>query len=1073
MIHYLHIKQRIVCLTMLCMLISLFATAQTKITGTVIGGNDGQPAIGAAVTVKGTPTGVLTDVDGKFSISAKPGDVLVVSYIGYENSEITVGSATNYNVTLRSTTTALTEVVVTGYSSERKKDITGSVAVVDVEQMTSVPSGSTSQLLQGQASGVTVISQGAPGANANILVRGVSSFGNTQPLIIVDGVQGNLNDINPNDIASVQVLKDAGSASIYGVRGSNGVVVVTTKKGKAGTPKISYDSYYGVQQPVSGNVWNLMTPSEMQSVVSAVNPNDPIFGKGVPEYIYMNNATGKGGYGRPGVAGDDPALYAESNYNFDASNVYANYQIAKVNSAGTDWFHEVFKSAPQQSHTLTASGGGQNATYLFSANYLDQQGTLIESYLKRYAVRVNTSFDLGKRVRVGQNAYLFNRSAPGIAGGNQTEGNAISYTYRTYNFIPVYDIQGNYAGTRLGTAEIGQATNPVAQMRNTRSNRQNNWDIQGNMFAELDIIDGLTARTNFGGTLNNNYFTNFAVTPYYNREGFDSPNSYQENALYNSNWTWTNTLSYNKNFGTNHALKLLAGTEAVSGYGRQVGGNANGLFSTNFNYLTLANGTRDLTNYSQVNQNSKLFSLFARADYAFADKYLLGLTVRRDGSSVFGENNRYGVFPAVSLGWRVSEESFLKDVSWLDDFKLRGSWGKMGSFINVNYQNAFTLYGTGQGQANYAIGGGNNSISQGFYQSGVGNPNTGWEENLVSNAGFDATFLNNRFTFSAEWYQKKINGLLFPQALPALAGGATAPTVNLGDVRNSGFDFSAGYNADPNKAFKYGISANVTTYKNEIVAVPGGFFDASNSRLGFLVRNAVGHPVSSFFGYEVAGLFNSAAEVASAPTQDAAAPGRFRYRDVNGDNAITPDDRTFFGDPNPDFTYGINLNASFKQFDMSALFYGSEGNQAINYVRYWTDFLGTFPGGKSKALLNAWTPSNTGTSVPVAEVAGNFSTSGVFNSYYMEDASFLKMRSLQIGYTLAPSGLSKLGIDRFRVYLQGANLFTITKYSGIDPELTPSAGNLGGGQATAAFGIDYGNYPNNQKSYLIGVNVSF
>jgi TonB-dependent starch-binding outer membrane protein SusC len=530
----------------------------------------------------------------------------------------------------------------------------------------------------------------------------------------------------------------------------------------------------------------------------------------------------------------------------------------------------------------------------------------------------------------------------------------------------------------------------------------------------------------------------------------------------------------------------LAGTEAVSGYGRQVGGNSNGLFSTNFNYLTLANGTRDLTNYSQVNQNSNLFSLFGRVDYAFADKYLLGLTVRRDGSSVFGENNRYGVFPAVSLGWRISEESFLKDVSWLDDLKLRGSWGKMGSFINVNYQNAFTLYGTGQGQANYAIGGGNNSISQGFYQSGVGNPNTGWEENLVSNAGFDATFLNNRFTFSAEWYEKKINGLLFPQALPALAGGATAPTVNLGDVRNNGFDFSAGYNADPDKAFRYSISANVTTYKNEIVAVPGGFFDASNSRLGFLVRNAEGHPVSSFFGYNVERLWQTQAEIEAANQalrtssgnpdatyQDAAAPGRFKYQDINSDGAITPDDRTFFGDPNPDFTYGINLNASFKQFDMSALFYGSEGNQAINYVRYWTEFLGTFPGGKSKALLNAWTPSNTSTSVPIAEVAGNFSTSGVFNSYYLEDASFLKMRSLQIGYTLAPNVLSKLGIDRFRVYLQGANLFTITKYSGIDPELTPSANNLVAGQGTAAFGIDYGNYPNNQKSYLIGVNVSF
>jgi TonB-linked SusC/RagA family outer membrane protein len=1072
MLHTLHIEKRRVCLIILCMMTSLMAMAQTKITGKVVGSDDGQPVIGAAVAVKGTSNGVLTGSDGTFSLAAKPGDILSISYIGYVSTELRVGSESNYTITIKPSTTALTEVVVTGYSSEKKKDITGSVAIVDVAQMTAVPSGSTSQLLQGQASGVTVIGQGSPGAQANILVRGVSSFGNTQPLVIVDGVQGNLNDINPNDIASVQVLKDAGSASIYGVRGSNGVVVITTKKGKIGAPKINYEAYYGVQQPISGNVWNLMSPRELQSVMSTVNPNDPIFGKGLPEYLYMNNSNGKGGYGRPGVAGDDPALYAASNYKFDASNVYANYQIAQVNSAGTDWFHEVFKTAPQQSHTLTASGGSDNSTYLFSANYLDQQGTLIESYLKRYAVRVNTSFNLGNRIRVGENAYLFNRSNPGIASGNQDEGNAISYTYRTYNFIPVYDIAGNYAGTRLGTAEIGQAVNPVAQMRNTSSNRQNNWDIQGNMFGEVDIIKGLTARTNFGGTVNNNYYSSFGVTPYYNREGFDSPNSYQENAIYNSNWTWSNTLTFSKLFGS-HSLKVLAGTEAVSGYGRQVGGNANGLFSTNFNYLTLTNGTRDLTNYSQVNQNNKLFSLFGRVDYSFADKYLLGLTLRRDGSSVFGENNRYGNFPSVSLGWRASEEGFLKDVSWLDDLKLRGSWGKMGSFINVNYQNAFTLYGTGQGQANYSIGGGNNSINQGFYQSGVGNPNTGWEEDVVSNAGFDATILNNRVTLSAEWYQKKINGLLFPQALPATAGGATAPTVNLGDVRNNGFDFSAGYNADATRVFRYSVTANVTTYKNEITAVPGGFFDASNSRLGYLVRNAVGHPVSAFFGYEVAGLFNSDAEVAAAPTQDAAAPGRFRYRDVNGDGEITPDDRTYFGDPNPDFTYGLNLNGSYKQFDIATQFYGSQGNQAINYVRYWTEFLGTFPGGKSKALLNAWTPSNTSTTVPIAEVAGNASTSGLFNSYYLEDASFLKLRSLQIGYTIPQAKMTKLGIDRFRVYLQGANLFTITKYSGIDPELTPSANNLASGQGTAAFGIDYGNYPNNQKSFLIGVNVTF
>ncbi|HEY0896870.1 MAG TPA: TonB-dependent receptor [Sphingobacteriaceae bacterium] len=1060
-------------MSLLCLLASFLASAQTKITGKVFGRDDGQPLIGATVKVKGTTNGASTDANGTFSLSVTRGNVLVVSSIGYESQEVAVTDQTSYDITLEPSATSLNEVVVTGYSSERRKDITGSVAVVDVEAFAAVPSGSTSQLLQGQASGVTVIAQGAPGSNANIMIRGVTSFGNTQPLVIVDGVQGNLNDLNPNDIASIQILKDAGAASIYGVRGANGVVVVTTKRGKTGAPIVTYDAYYGVQQPLSGNVWDLMSPTEMQSVYARVNPNDPVFGRSLPEWLYMNNANGQGGYGRPGIAGDDPSRYDQTRYRFDAANVYNNYQIAQVNRAGTDWFHEVFKTAPQQSHTLSASGGTENSNYLFSVNYLNQQGTLIETYLKRYAVRVNTSFNIGKRIRIGESAYLFNRTNPGFPGGNQDEGNPISYTYRTLNMIPVYDIGGNFAGTRLGTAEIGQGVNPVAQMKLTNNNRQNNWNMTGNVFGEVDIITGLTARTTFGGTINNNYFSNFGYTPYYNREGFDSPNTYYEASLYNSNWTWTNTLSYSELVGQ-HNLKLLAGTEAVNGYGREVGGRANGLFSNDFNYLILGNGTRDVTNYSQVNQNARLFSVFGRLDYTFADKYIVGATIRRDGASVFGENSRYGTFPSVSLGWRMSEESFLKNVTWLDDLKLRGSYGIMGNYVNVNYQNPFTLFNQGFGQSYYAIGGANNSTVQGFFQSGVGNPDTGWEENIVTNAGFDVTFLNNQFTFSAEWYKKSINGLLFRQLLPATAGGASAPIVNLGDIKNTGFDVTAGYNGGQNGTFKYNVTANITTYNNEVVAVPGGFFDASNSRLGFLVRNAVGRPVGSFFGYEVAGIFQNQAEVDAAPPQTEKAVGRFRYRDINGDGAITPDDRSFFGDPNPDFTYGLNLGASYKQFDISTILYGSQGNEAINYVRYWTDFMGTFIGGKSHALMNAWSPSNPNSSTPIAETANTFSTTGVFNSYYLEDASFLKMRSLQIGYTLPTATMSRFGIKKLRVYAQGANLFTITKYSGLDPELTPSGSNLNqNGQQTAAFGIDYGNYPNNQKSFLLGVNLSF
>ena len=1075
MIHLLHIKKRILFLSVMCVLGSLMATAQTKITGKVVGGDDGQPAIGASVTVKGTTNGVLTDSKGNFSLTANRGDVLVVSYIGYQSSEVTVGEQTDFTITLKASTTALTEVIVTGYSSERKKDITGSVAVVDIDQMTSVPSGSTSQLLQGQASGVVVLAAGQPGANANVFIRGVTSFGDTQPLVIIDGVQGGLNDISPNDIASIQVLKDAGAASIYGVRGANGVIVVTTKKGQSGAPKITYDAYYGRIEPPSGNVFNIMSPMEQAKVYSAIDPNHPIYKGGtVPDYLII------GGY----AAAGDPSVSPDK-YRFDPSNANNNYQIAQTNKAGTDWFHEIFKSAPQMSHSLSASGGNENSTYLFSVNYLNQQGTLIETYLKRYATRINTTFNIGrnKKIRIGENAYLYNRNTPDLPGDNQAEGNAISFSYRIQPLIPVHDIMGNYAGTRLGTGEMGNAQNPVAIQENTKNNRHNDWTMQGNVFGEVDFLKGFTARTSFGGTLTNGYFLNFGFNPYYDREGFANPNTLGEASTYYNQWTWTNTLNYAGVFGK-HNVKVLGGTEAVNSYERGVGGSANNFFSSDFDYLVLGNGTSNVTNFSFVGANNRLFSIFGRADYQYNDRYLLGVTVRRDGSSVFGIDKRYGVFPAVSAGWRLSEENFMKGLKWLNDLKLRGSWGKMGSFANVPGANAFTLFNQGFRNSYYAITGGN-SITQGFQNSNIGNPSTGWEENVVTNAGFDATILNNRVTFSAEWYKKNINGLLFRDALPSTAGGASAPYVNLGDIQNTGFDFNASYNQSTGTNFRYNIGVNFTTYKNEILSVPGGFFDASGSRIGSLVRNAEGHPVGSFFGYQVERLFRDPADVSNSATQAGAAPGRFKYQDIDGNGEITPEDRTFFGNPNPDFTYGLNLSAAFKQFDVSTVLFGSQGNQAVNYTKYWTDFVGTFIGGKSRALLTAWTPtnpsaprdqwiaSNPNAKTPVAESANNLSNSGAFNSYYLEDASFLKMRSLQIGYTVDPAGLRKYGISKLRLYLQGANLFTVTKYSGMDPELTPSAGNLNDDQESAAFGIDYGNYPNNQRSFLFGLNLSF
>jgi TonB-linked SusC/RagA family outer membrane protein len=445
----------------------------------------------------------------------------------------------------------------------------------------------------------------------------------------------------------------------------------------------------------------------------------------------------------------------------------------------------------------------------------------------------------------------------------------------------------------------------------------------------------------------------------------------------------------------------------------------------------------------------------------------MAATIRRDGSSRFGSVNRFGVFPSFSLGWRISKESFMNDFGWINDIKLKGSWGVLGSQNNVSPTNAFTLYNSGFSNSYYDING-SGAIRQGFYQARIGNENTGWEEDVITNIGFDATLFDNKIDLSIERYKKEINGLLFPQPLPATTGGAIAPVINIGDIRNTGWDISAAYHGKAGAKFNYNISTNITTYKNVIADIPGpGYFDVG------MARNQEGHPVGAFFGYEVIGFFNSAEEVTKSPVQQGAAPGNFKYRDVNGDNEITPDDRTFFGNPNPKFTYGLNLNGNYKNVDFAMLLYGSQGNDVHNTFRFQLNtWDGVMEAVGNEMLRQSWSPSNLNAKAPIPENSNNFSRDGA-TSFYTENGSFLKCRSLILGYSLSPSLLQNIGINRFRFYFQAANLFTLTKYSGLDPELSSSFASLEAGQQSASFGIDYANYPNNFKNYLIGFSLSF
>lgn len=1056
---------------------SLFA--QTTITGHVFSAADKNPIVGATVQVKGGKSATLTGSDGSFTLTtSQKVTSLVISIVGYQTQTVPVNGSSVGDISLAVSTTSLNDVVVTGYTSQRKKDITGSITVVNVKDMKNLVSGNPEDQLQGQASGVQVISSGVPGGYAQVNIRGITSFGNNNPLYIIDGVQGDISNLNSTDIESVQVLKDAGSAAIYGVQGSNGVVIITTKKGRPGKTTIAYDGYVGTQQPIGGNPFDLLNTNGLMALTQQVNTLyggvSALYGPNytVPDFMYSSAAG-------PHVAqAGDPAV-DPSKYNFDANNPSNDYLIAASNKTGTDWFHAIYKPAPIQNHTIAASGASDKSNYYFSFNYFDQQGTLINDYYKRYAARINTTFNVINHVQIGENAYVFYKSSPTVT--NQVESSPISWTYRQQPIIPIYDIKGNYAGTFDGP-ELGNGQNPVANQQRTANNIYNQWDVIGNAFAQVDFAKHFLIKTSIGGTIDNQWTTIFSPTNYETNETHTADNHLAEQSQYNSVYLWTNTLQYNNVFAQKHSLKILIGSESKTTYGRGMTGGGNALFSGDPNYWNLTNATNTITATSYGYKNN-LYSLFGRLDYAFEDKYLLAATIRRDGSSVFGPSQTYGTFPSVSVGWRLSSEDFMKGLTWVNDLKIRGSYGSLGNYLNVPAQNQFNLFSQNFADSYYDLNGTNTSVVPGFYQTQVGNANTTWETDKITDVGLDATLFQNKVDFVFDWYKKNVTNLLQQAQLPAAGiGNAPAPQINSGAIQNTGIDFSVTYHGTPSKDFRYNIGVNFTSYNNVVVSIPGtGYFDAGSSRIGNFARNEAGHPVGAFFGYKVVGLFQDASDVSKSPVQQDAAPGRFKYQDVDGNDTINAADRQFYGNPNPKFTYGLNLNFQYKAFDFTMMFYGSYGNQIINYVKYWTDFYDAFAGNKSNALLNqSWLPTRTNATIPEAQVASTFSTDGVPNSFFMENGSFLKCKSAILGYSFNGMGFfKKAGFDRFRVYVQAANLFQITKYTGIDPELqTSGSATTASGQNpsyaySSSYGIDYGNYPNNQRSYLVGLNITF
>lgn len=1065
--------------------VSLLATIpafaqERKVTGAITDQEDGSELPGVNVTVKGTTTGTVTDATGKYDLSVSSSDaILVFSYIGYVTQEIAVGARNTINVQLATDIQSLQEVVVTGYTTENRREVTGAVATIKSRELVAVPTGNVEQQFQGRVPGVTVITNGQPGTSSVVRVRGFGAFGGNEPLYVVDGLPvGSTDFISPDDIESTTVLKDAASASIYGARAANGVIVLTTKKGNKGNQKlrVSYDGVFGITVP--GRVDNILNPQETAEWTWQAKRNTATQLGRAPEFTSDQYGTGPEPIlpdylavgPRSGVVGPIDLAAEQANYNVDLSKG-SLYQVIRANKSGTNWWDEITQVAPLNRHTLSFAGGGENSAFYVSFGVQDQKGIIIEQEFKRYTFRINSEHNLLKNLRIGENiqgTYLSRKGLIGGGGGRgaANEENDVLQAFRMPSIIPVYDEFGGYAGT--AAKGFNNPRNPVASRNRAADNGGYSVFGFGNIYAELDVVKGLTLRSSIGGGLSNNYFYFYTPPTYENSEN-NSSYTYGEGAGAFTSWTFTNTASYQNNFGL-HSINVLAGVEALNtGTGRSISGSGLNPFSTDPNYISLTNtqGTGRVVN-SNYFQGSNFFSVFGQVKYIFNDKYIINGVLRRDGSSQFGANNRYGVFPAVSGAWRISSETFMAGIPFINDLKLRGGWGQMGNSQNVDPNNQYTLYASSLGLSAYDISGSNSSVTEGFYRSRIGNPNAKWETSVTSNVGLDGSFFEGKLDLVLDFWRKDTKDLLYTLETPAVVGPIAAdPAINIAKMRNQGIDIEVATRGNFTPDFSYEVRLSGSFLQNEIISLAPGVddFPAGGSRIGNLILNQVGRPISAYYGYKVDGLFQDQADVDNAPIQDGKGVGRFRFQDIDGNDTINSLDRTYLGSPVPKFNGGINIRLTYKNFELETFLATFLGVQNYNFSKWFTDFYPSFTGAAiGTNVKESFVLGQGGNSVPVFEDVSNFSTNTQSNSYYVESGNYARLTNLQIAYKLPGAFLSRYGIERARVYLQATNLFTITNYTGLDPGVS--------GGADTTLGIDVGNAPVT-RGFNVGVNLGF
>ena len=1007
-------------LSFLSLMLCTLMYAQQEITGTV---SDAMgPVIGATVMEKGTTNGTVTDFDGNFRLKVEPGRVLVFSYVGYQTLELPAKQG--MAVVMQEDALSLNEVVVTGYTTQRKADLTGAVSVVSVTELQKQNENNPMKALQGRVPGMNIQADGNLAGAATVRIRGIGTLNDNDPLYIIDGVptKAGMHELNGNDIESIQVLKDAASASIYGSRAANGVIIITTKKGKDGRVKVNFDA--SVAASLYANKIETMNAQQwgqafwQANVNDGLNPNNNNLGYNF-DWTYDQQ-------GHPHLNGLTMNMYLDDN--------------ASVRSADTDWFKEITRTGVVQQYNLSVSNGSERGSTFFSVGYYGNQGTIKDSQFSRLSARANADYKLlDGKVVIGEN-FSVNRTKGTDAPGGILE-NALVFNP---NF-PIYAENGEFAQA-LGA--YSERENPLSLIYNNKDNEYTQWRMFGDAHVSITPLKNFTVRSTLGMdyTQKQQRFFTYPIANGKVKRTDTAAESKQEHWM---RWMWNAIATYNLEVGL-HRADAMVGMEVNRQDFNWSSAKRYELSILNTDYMWPSAGTgKQLAEGS--GDGFSLVSFFGKANYTYADRYMASLTIRRDGSSRFGSNNQYGTFPSVSVGWRITQENFMKKTSsWLDDLKLRYSWGQTGN-QEISNTARYTLYRavvstglweSGAAGSTYDIAGSNGGyiLPNGYVRDQRGNDDIKWETTTQHNIGLDFALMRNEIYGSFDWFHKKTTDiLLFMNGIASMGEGASQ-WINAGEVKNTGWELSLGYRHKLANGLSWDINGNISRYVNEITKLPETV--AANGRFGGNgVKSVIGHPMYSQVGYVADGIFKSQEEIDNHATQQGAGLGRIRWKDLNGDGQITEADQDWIYDPTPDFIWGLNVYLQYKNFDFTMFWQGVQGVDVDcrgfkSQTDFWANSNINVPYlNKGVRTLDAWSPANPGSDIPALTTAdGN--NEGRVSSYYIENGSYAKLRTVQLGYNLPKSFTDKLRLDRLRLYLSAQNLITIKsgKFSGVDPE---------------------------------------